>query len=75
MSNEPSLVSDTIRILSLLLVVLGAIGTFTGIVIGFQTPPSPLSLPILGGGVVAIVLGTIMMVLILTEFLPDFLRN
>ena len=75
MSNDPSLVSDTYRILSLLLVVLGAIGTLTGIIIGFQTPPSPLSIPILGGGVVALVLGTIMTVLILTGFVPEFLTK
>ncbi len=75
MSKEPSLVSDTYRILSLLLVVLGAIGTLTGIILGFQTPPSPLSIPILGGGVVALVLGTIMTVLILTGFVPEFLTK
>ncbi len=75
MSKDPSLVSDTYRILSLLLVVLGAIGTLIGIIIGFQTPPSPLSIPILGGGVVALVLGTIMTVLILTGFVPEFLSK
>ena len=75
MSKDPSLVSDTYRILSLLFVVLGAIGTLTGIIIGFQTPPSPLSIPILGGGVVALVLGTIMTVLILTGFVPEFLSK
>lgn len=69
--KESTLTSDTIRLVTMLLVILGAVGTMTGVIIKFQTPPSPIWLPVLAGGSVLAIVGIALMALILAGFLAE----
>lgn len=64
MTTDTKLVSDIIRVIALLALLLGPMGLVIGAAISYQQPPSPLAPSTVAGASVATLVGTILVILI-----------